>query len=1112
MTSAANQSEDIASARPPPTRRTPSRISGRHRASFAADRTAYQRIALTVCALYFIASFVVFRDVLFAIPDILTGRRVLVGDELVPYFNPSSQLLEQAQGKFNELTNGYEFRVRYAFLTTWLRHYMVLPFAVLLVLPAIVSAAYVTTAWFMRRSFPFLPANTVYLATAAPTALIYMIMIYAKVTHFYTLVLGLCLMTISAFLMLDALLFRQTRWGRRMVASCLVTLFNPAVHYLVLFALFLGLAVMTLVIGEAVKFVRSGALPAFRSALRIPARTRLAALRDLLRPGRRAGGVRKLLSGLNASTTMRCGWALTALVVVALVPYGLFVKFVALRGVGELSETVPGDYYFIRDASVSLVHILSWDLAGIMDKINFGDYLAKVPRVSNIIYTALILVPIAVPGVRRYFLAGRPQRQLFGVIYVNVTFAIWATVGYGDPTWFPTFHRSIAALTRSVAEINPTAGDFAISLASTVVQVLRFPHRFQLVLFMLGPLLLAMPLVWALVVLNRRLPALNRPPGHATANKSGRRRGPLPRFLRSGSRTARVPVAIAVALSLAMFIPLLSNPTYRSAYGSGDFGTFLSAYPVEDLDDLKDELVKLPKGKTVVLPPTETAKLVVGPDGMPHKFIDKFYIYYLDQPSFYYGLTGDKQNKFEFFLLLRALYYKQDWWVDIARDMGLEYIVLNKQVENNRGVGAEYLPDIESYLREGIEAVPEQVERLYENPGFVLYRVDDPAPPDRPVLLFDTSWKGFLDSVFERLELSRCYDFRYISDFTGNEASEPVELITDNPGEAALDIWSIGNPGHFFTPTPKGNAFNSDVITSSYYLSPMFRLYLFFSDTKFNRAEMITPGIFGTLQGSFTGLPRSTQVKVPAKVPETGRYRVLMRAATTANELHVSSRSMGLDSTVELRSPSDALQFFGKDSVYDPKRVPTEVPGLSVPQLERLIPDSLVSVNLRFVYHDLGVVDAKAGSHTIVVDKLDANPMLLDGLLLVPESAYNEMALPPWAHVVTNMNDLGCSEKSTVRVGISEGADAVSGEVNKSLTQEQLLQLLGGLDDLKTADPGGIGGRWLHLAATVLLVLATLAFIRRHIRRDPDADRPAAPDSSAPERARRTTRDEDSRR
>ncbi len=1079
MTQAAEPSEDIAS---PWTRLARNEPTGRHRSLFTADRFVHQRIAIVVCTLYFVASFVVFRDVAFAIPDILSGRRVLVGDELVPFFNPSSQLLEQAQGQFNELTNGYEFRVRYSFLTTWLRHYMVLPFAVLLVLPTIVSTAYLTTSWFIRRSFPSLPAAAVYLATAAPTALIYMIMIYAKVTHFYTLVLGMCLMTISTFLMLDALLFRPTRWGRRMIAACLVTLFNPAVHYLVLFALFLGLAVVTLVIGEATKFARSGSLRQLRLSVHVPVRVWWAQVREFVGTAGRAAKVRALLIRMNATTTMKCGWSLATLVVFALAPYALFVKFVALRGVPDLSETVPGDYYFIRDASVSLLHILSWDLAGIMDKINFGDYLAKVPRVSNIVYTLLILVPIAVPAVRRSLLTGRPQRQLFGVIYVNVAFAVWATVGYGDPTWFPTFHRSVAALTRSVAEINATAGDAALGIASTVVQVLRFPHRFQLILFMLAPLLLALPIAWALGVLGRRVSARAGQLSMLSDQTGGRRKcGP--------TRGTVIPVALTVALSLGLFAPLLSNESYRSAYSSGDFDDFFSAYPLEDLKDLKAELVNLPKGKTVVLPPTETAKLVVGPDTVPHKFIDKFYIYYLDQPSFYYGLTGDKKNKFEFFLLLRALYYKQDWWVDIARDMGLEYIVLNKQIENNRGVGAEYLPDIEGYLREGIEAVPEHVEQLYENDSFVLYRLDDPAPPDRPVLLFDTSWNGFLNTIFDRLDLSRCYDFQYISDFAGTADGEPVELITANPQDAALDIWSVDHEPSFFAPTPTGNAFNSDVITSAYYLSPMFRLFLMFSFTKFNRTEMVTPGIFGTLTGSFTGLPRATTVKIPVRVPETGRYRVLMRAAATANELTVRSTSLGLDGSLELRSPPDSLQFFGKEVIYNPNREPTSVSELSSEQLQQLVPGELIPVNLRYAYFDLGVVNAAAGAHTVAIDKDDDNPMLLEGLLLVPEDEYQDMHLPPSVHVVENVNDLDCSERSDVRSGVIESSDAVGGEVNEGPTLEQLLELLGGMDDLKTADPGGIGGRWLHLAATVLLVLAALAVIRRHIRRDPDADR-----------------------
>ncbi|WP_457832966.1 hypothetical protein, partial [Staphylococcus aureus] len=68
-------------------------------------------IALVVGAVYFVGSLVIFRDVLFAIPSVLRGDAVIAGDELVPFFNWHSQLLDQAAGQFNELVNGYEFRV-----------------------------------------------------------------------------------------------------------------------------------------------------------------------------------------------------------------------------------------------------------------------------------------------------------------------------------------------------------------------------------------------------------------------------------------------------------------------------------------------------------------------------------------------------------------------------------------------------------------------------------------------------------------------------------------------------------------------------------------------------------------------------------------------------------------------------------------------------------------------------------------------------------------------------------------------------------------------------------------------------------------------------------------
>jgi hypothetical protein len=1039
--------------------------SGRRAGPRTSLEPAHRKVALAVGLFYFVSAFWIFRDILTALPAIISGDRVLVGDELVPFFNPTSQLFEQAKGEYSALTNGYEFRVRYSFLTTWLRHYQVLPFAILIVLPSIVWGAYLTTAWFMSRAFRSLSKLAIYTGVAFPTALIYMIVIYAKVTHFYTLVLGLLLMMISSFVMLDALLFRKRKWAREMAISCAITLLNPAVHYLVLFSLFLAITTTTLLLGELARLGREGHVRRARAMARV-ARHPRHAMRAVRKSRLSTPGARARIKSLLDTTTGRCAVSLGMLMIVAVAPYGLFVKYIALRDVANLAETVPGDYYFIRDASVSLVHVLSWDLAGIMDKIKFGDYLAKTPRVSNMIYMLLALTPLVVPGIRRSLFRTRAHRQLLGVICVNVGFAIWATVGYGEPTWLPTFHRSLAAVTRTLHQTDSSVGDLALTVSSSIVQVLRFPHRFQLLLFMLGPMLMALPLCWAIDRLHGRALGSDR---YQTVER----------------RTATTHLAISVAVGSVFFVPFFSNGPYSSVYGSGDFDDFFSAYPVADLKELKEALLEVPEGRSVVLPPTETAKLVVGSDGVAHKFIDKFYIYYLDEPSFYYGLTGDSRNKFEFFLLLRSLYYQQDWWINIARDIGLDYLVFNKQVENNRGIGAEYLPDLETYLRAQIEAQPRYVETIFENQSYVLYRLRDPAPEDREVLLFDTSWKHYLDTVFARLNLSRCYDFQYLPQYKGAPSHGPgVNLIATDPEVAAIDLWALDNHDLFFVPSPKTFAFNSGVISSAYYLSPMFRLYLFFSDTKWNRTEMITPGLFGTLRGSFIGLPGATQVTVPVAIPDNGRYRVLLRGSTTANTVEVRADSLGFESSKELRSPGDALQLVASDAIYETDRRVIDGLAYSVEELEQLVPEELVPVNLQPIYHDMGTVDAAAGLYPFIIDKADENPMLLEGLLLIPEHDHATLAIPPDVRLVTDVTDLDCSELVPARRGLADGVEAVANDPNADLDHDELLELLG-VDELAPPQAGGLGGRALHLIGTALIVVACWTVVRWRARVDP---------------------------
>jgi hypothetical protein len=1018
---------------------------------------------------FFLGALVVFRDVLFAIPSVLSGDAVIVGDELVPFFNPTSQLFDQARGLFNDLTNGYEFRVRYSFLTTWLRHYQVLPFAILLVIPGIFAVAYRTVVWFITDVFRTLSPVSVALATAFPTALIYLIMTYAKVTHFYTLILGLVLMTISVLLMLHALLFSGSSWVKRALIACLVALFNPAVHYLVLFAVFFAVAGVTLVLGEFARWIRIGGPRRLPS---LPGRT-LA----MLWSARRRRHVRRMLHRWGQTTLGRGVVAGTLFVVVTLIPYYLFVKFIALRGVENLSETVPGDYYFIRDASVSWLHVFSWDLAGIMDKVLFGDYLAKVPRYPNIVYTLLFFAPIVLPSIRRTLLASRPHRQLYGVIYVTAGFAMWATIGYAEPQWFPTFHRSMAAVTRSLYATDTPVGDLTLDVASTVVQVLRFPHRFQLILFMLAPLVMSLGLAWAIDLLHIR-----RFQGAASA----------------GGYSTVLRVVAAGWVALVFFLPFWSNDNYRTVFGSGDFGTFMAPYPVGDLQELKQEILALPDGKTVVLPPTETAKLVTDENGIDHKFIDKFFIYYLDEPSFYYGLTGDAKNKFEFFLILRGIYYQQDWWITPARDIGIRYIVVNKNLRDNKGVGAEYLPNVESYIGPAMERQEEMgfVERRFENDTFILYELTDRAPGERQTLLVDSSWTEYLGLVWNRLELSRCYDFQYLPYYEADEADaeQPLLLYTQTPDSAAIDLYAVEREDLFFTPSSKIFPFNSDVVASSYYLSPMFRLFLFFSDTRWNRTEVITPGLFGTLRGSFVAVPRATQFTIPVTFPTDGDYRVLLRGAMTANAVTVDAPGLGYLRSMELRSSGDAMQFFPEETVYTPGRVPVDASVMSVGELESVIDDGLVPVNVRYEYQDLGTVQATAGTHGFTFDKLDSNPMLVEGIVVIPESEYRTLSFGDRVQVVDSPSALDCGTTYEVFGLESDGyIDPAANGPHRDLSNEELLSLAAaGVPGLQPDESGGLGADWLILVFTTGLLGAATLTVRSRTRLRHD-ERPLYP-------------------
>jgi hypothetical protein len=235
---------------------------------------------------------------------------------------------------------------------------------------------------------------------------------------------------------------------------------------------------------------------------------------------------------------------------------------------------------------------------------------------------------------------------------------------------------------------------------------------------------------------------------------------------------------------------------------------------------------------------------------------------------------------------------------------------------------------------------------------------------------------------------------------------------------------------------------------------------------------------------------------VPIKVPETGRYRLLMRTANTANTLHVTSPSLGYDQTLELRSPSSNVKFFPTADVYATDRVAVDTSAMTVSAIESSIPDELVPVNFGYSYQDLGVIDAKAGSHTIAIDKSDNNPMLFEGMMLVPEAVYENLTLPSGVVPIENPNDLQCSER-TESTGATDGyVDAAANPEHANLTQDELIALAAAdVQDLAPPEGGVVGSSWIGIALTALLLVGSGLLVRWRARLHPD-DEPEERDAS----------------
>lgn len=909
---------------------------------FVNQLAAYKWQYLWVFVLYAIIYAVIFRDILLHIGPLISGESVLNADELVPFFDTQSQLIDQLHGRFSELTNGYEFRVRYSILTTWMRQYRILPFALPIASFLSCFACFVAISTYMHHVLRNTPSSWIIRSSALSALFINLILLHAKITHFYTLIIGFNLFLVALAVLLRGLFLADRSPYKHVLIANLLIVLNPAVHYVILY-------LITFSIAAVWALVRRRALEAGGDEAALQGRWEW-----LLPWVQRHQG--------EASSFMYPAWGrfffcMALMVGTALLPYAVFVKYFVLSGISGLSDTVPVHYLFIRNSSIPLLHQLSFDVGAIMDNFLFGTYVVQSPRLAKSFYFVLAVLPF-VPSVHRRLLPGNRERIAVQTMGVILLLSIWASMGYAYPWYVPTAHNVLASLVLLVSKWENAMSDVIAQAAYTFIQILRFPHRFQFITFAVVALL--MPI--GLTALEERV-----------------------RIWLSRTRywSTRGETVAAIVCCTMFFLPLLSYWEYRSTLLSGNFAGFLSPYPVQRLTEVKEALDELPPGRVIMLPPSETQKRITDENGVQHKFIDKFYIYFLNKPSYYYGLTGDILNKNMFFLLLRALYYDDNWWLNIMRDLQVRYLVVNKEIGPSMFGLNEYLRGIESTLSRQSLANKHFLTKKFENDGFVLYELIDPQSRKADSLFVDIDWKSYICAQETDPQLTQ--QNRLLYKMSGEQIEKYGKVVSNSPPyKTQLDVYLNRSPQALVRPEQYLQPFTSNQVPSSAYFGLIYSMFNLLANGKYNYLDIIMPGPFDTVTGTFVGLPKRTSLQFTMMPEEAGRYALYMRGIFTKNNVAFRLHDERMERNFEAND--GATVYIETETLYATTRKEVDVSEETVQSLSKRIPEEIMPVSYRFDYQKIGTVELSRGRNVLYMEKRDENPMIVEGVVLVPEA------------------------------------------------------------------------------------------------------------------------------
>jgi hypothetical protein len=777
---------------------------------------------------------VIFRDIVASIPSILKGEAVAASEELIPFFDWQSQLFDQIITGYSDLTRDTEIRVAYSFATTWVRHWAVLPFMLVFLNAASLLLLILSSYNIVCALFSEVDKRSALLAAVAGSVPIHCLVLYAKVTHFYTLVMGFALFALSLSLLVRGLSGRKTDSLRYFAAGAFFDLVNPSVQFHVLGIVGWGLVAVAYVL-----------LPDNRSILK--ERAKLV-----------AHGVAVFIG-------------------VSVIPYAILTYVIILRRSAGIAISIPTTFNMLRASSVSAIRFFTLETAAPVTNYIKGSYFLERSSWSLLAYSvAAIMVAGADLLVRlanRCRVIDGSRLNVLAVITCLLPASLWMSLGPEVPG---TFHSLAGGVGSWLYQSPSSLAEPLLSVLHSVLQVLRFPHRFQFIGFASVMFLLTYLAFLGI----RRLRTRNHWKSMLWA-----------------------------ALVCVVFLMPLALSTQGVVLLSGNYAGMLAPYPLtSDIRSIKKILTdELTLGERVLTLPSVNGGLFVRDEnGVLHAMHDKFYIYFFNRPSILYAY-GNVVNVLDGFLIYEALELGPDVWLNSLLNLGVKYVVLNKATEPRPNGGKVYMPAAGEQM-ESVLCDANRATALFEGEYYSLYRLESASLPiyQESSINF-LSWLSYInvirrqgmmsESIKQPVSLSRLDvledwatltppSFELVEGEHMSTVLSTLGITLQHEGacfwddqQLDLDIVLKQEGKTFHTPDIRILPFTDDVRSILEFQTPMFSLFALKDPSNhWNAFAKPLMGSYGSITGLVLALQSGAQVRIPINIQEEGRIALYLRA------------------------------------------------------------------------------------------------------------------------------------------------------------------------------------------------------------------------------------------